>query len=341
MSEIDNLRNSVTAYCGKIGTDPLLIQGAGGNVSWKDNDTLWIKASGTWLAEAPEKDIFVPVDLLHMQAALNQGDFSASPIVCGKSKLRPSIETQLHALMPHKVVVHVHSVIVLAHLVCNGWYEDFQALLGDAIPWAAVGYKKPGAELAEAVSSALEMTKDAKVVFLQNHGVVIGGYDIADIELTLNIIIQSLLSSLKPQPEHLVEIKSIPAVNDSSYTPIYDANIHELVINPDLFSHLNPCWALYPDHVVFLGAGPSTFESTEEFHEYLSVNKVQPELVFIKNTGVYVKDSFNKAKLAQLRCYYDVISRVNELSKVNVLTRLQIGELLNWDAEKYRMHIAN
>ncbi|HDL6963989.1 TPA: class II aldolase [Yersinia enterocolitica] len=341
MSETDNLRNSVTAYCGEIGTDPLLIQGAGGNVSWKDNGTLWIKASGTWLAEAPEKDIFVPVDLLHMQAALNQGDFSASPIVCGKSKLRPSIETQLHALMPHKVVVHIHSVIVLAHLVCHGWYENFQALLGDAIPWASVGYKKPGAELAQAVSSALETTKNAKVVFLQNHGVVIGGCDIADIKLTLNIIIKSLLPSLKPQSGYFLEIMPVQIVNDSSYTPIYDANIHELAINPEIFSHLTPCWALYPDHVVFLGACPNTFESVEAFHAYLSENRVGPELVFIKNTGVYIKGSFNKAKLAQLRCYCDVISRVNELSKINVLTRHQIGELLNWDAEKYRIHIAN
>jgi rhamnose utilization protein RhaD (predicted bifunctional aldolase and dehydrogenase) len=36
----------VKTYCSQIGADPLLVQGAGGNASWKEGDTLWIKASG-------------------------------------------------------------------------------------------------------------------------------------------------------------------------------------------------------------------------------------------------------------------------------------------------------
>jgi rhamnose utilization protein RhaD (predicted bifunctional aldolase and dehydrogenase) len=53
----DLFRASISAYCAEIGRDPLLVQGAGGNVSWKANDTLWIKASGTWLADAMVKDM--------------------------------------------------------------------------------------------------------------------------------------------------------------------------------------------------------------------------------------------------------------------------------------------
>ena len=45
----------VTDYCAHIGADPLLVQGAGGNVSWKEDGTLWIKASGKWLAGAPAR----------------------------------------------------------------------------------------------------------------------------------------------------------------------------------------------------------------------------------------------------------------------------------------------
>jgi len=59
----DALRSSVIEYCAAIGADPLLVQGAGGNVSWKESDTLWVKASGTWLKEAVQKDIFVPVEI--------------------------------------------------------------------------------------------------------------------------------------------------------------------------------------------------------------------------------------------------------------------------------------
>ena len=31
------------------------------NVSWKDEDTLWVKASGTQLSDAKDLDIFVPI----------------------------------------------------------------------------------------------------------------------------------------------------------------------------------------------------------------------------------------------------------------------------------------
>jgi hypothetical protein len=47
----------------RVGRNMLLVQGAGGNSSIKDGDVLWVKASGTWLADADAKDIFVPVSL--------------------------------------------------------------------------------------------------------------------------------------------------------------------------------------------------------------------------------------------------------------------------------------
>jgi len=137
------LRASVVGYCAAIGSDPMLVQGAGGNVSWKDGDTLWIKASGTWLAQAAEKDIFVPVDLAMLRDAIAGDDFTVTPTVCGESMLRPSIETLLHALMPQRVVLHLHAVEVLAHLVRASWQADFAALLDRSVEWTAVPYKNP------------------------------------------------------------------------------------------------------------------------------------------------------------------------------------------------------
>ena len=48
----------------EIGRNPLLVQGAGGNTSIKEEDLLWVKASGTWLSEATEKKTMVAVDLV-------------------------------------------------------------------------------------------------------------------------------------------------------------------------------------------------------------------------------------------------------------------------------------
>ena len=42
-----------------LGRGPEQVQAAGGNTSWKEADVLWVKASGLWLADALERDIFV------------------------------------------------------------------------------------------------------------------------------------------------------------------------------------------------------------------------------------------------------------------------------------------
>ena len=46
------LKKKISKFCAQIGKRSLLVQGAGGNVSFKDNDVLWIKASGFWLSQS-------------------------------------------------------------------------------------------------------------------------------------------------------------------------------------------------------------------------------------------------------------------------------------------------
>src|ERR1700750_1059135 len=82
-----------------------------------NGDVLWVKASGTWLADAQIKDIFVPVSLGAARAALVHGDEKVPLAPDANTTLRASIETSLHALMPHPVVLHVHSVNTIAWAV--------------------------------------------------------------------------------------------------------------------------------------------------------------------------------------------------------------------------------
>ena len=63
----DNKKLSISEYCERIGSNPLLVQGAGGNISWKEGDVLWIKASGMWLIDAIKENIFVSVSLKNIQ----------------------------------------------------------------------------------------------------------------------------------------------------------------------------------------------------------------------------------------------------------------------------------
>ncbi len=336
---VQTIAEQVKEYCARIGTDPLLVQGAGGNVSWKDGATLWIKASGTWLAESTKKEIFVPVDLTHLRHFIAKKDFSATPKVIGDVNLRPSIETFLHALMPQRVVLHLHAIEVLAHLVHDNFQAEFQSLLNESTPWALVEYYKPGAALSSEINNVLIQKPIVKVIFLKNHGVVIGGADVEEVnqimtELTLALCTRP--ADICP-PSHLSSVTPEKLIDQ--YAPIADVDINQLALNPDLFKRLSSDWALYPDHVVFLGPRAYTYQTWEALNDAKKLAQNLPELVFIYGEGVFVTSSFNKAKQVQLRCYFDVIARQKPHSSLKVLTDFQIAELLNWDAEQYRMNI--
>lgn len=335
------MRVAIQKYCATIGKDPMLVQGAGGNVSWKESNTLWIKASGTCLAEALTKDIFVPVDLDYLQGAMRASNFSVTPRLSQASLLKPSIETHFHALMSHQVIVHLHAINILSYLVRHEAESSFQSLLPSSITWLMVGYHKPGADLAKAVGRALSNKPQATVIFLQNHGVIIGGADITEIDDRLRMLIKHLPTTSCAQSPVRPPATSLTIRYDVSYIPVSDQAVHQLAINPALYNRLETDWALYPDHVVFLGERPIKYGHIDLCKQDFVLNKSIPELIFIEHLGVFSLPSFSIAKQAQLRCYYDVLSRQDSSHSLNTLNTNQIAELLNWDAEQYRINVSS
>ena len=55
---------------------------------------------------------------------------------------RPSIETSMHAIMPHKCVLHVHCVNTLSWIVQENYLEKIKVILKDE-NWISIPYKKP------------------------------------------------------------------------------------------------------------------------------------------------------------------------------------------------------
>jgi rhamnose utilization protein RhaD (predicted bifunctional aldolase and dehydrogenase) len=324
------IADEVKAYCAAMGTDPLLVQGGGGNVSWKDDNVLWVKASGAWLADALDKDIFVPVDLAHLRRAVAAGDFGATPPIIGPSTLRPSIETMLHALLPHKVVVHIHAVEILAHLVRVNPLVGIQRLIPDTVKWGFVDYFKPGAELAGAVSACINEHLDANVLFLRNHGIIVGGESTPEIRRIIETLTKAFATTISEHsyPEEPQRI--------DGYVYYPDNAGHQLAKNHQYFDCLKTKWALYPDHVVFLGPHPYAYTSINEFNSVRRSFPELPELVFIRGEGVYILPHFSKAKAAQLLCYFEVIRRQESLAQLSPLADEQVSALIHWEAEEYR-----
>ena len=91
MSELESLR-SISA---RIGRDPLLVQAATGNTSIKVDGVLWIKASGTWLANAATDEIMIPVNLAETRRKIERDiDPAGQMVVVDGKPLGTSVETK-------------------------------------------------------------------------------------------------------------------------------------------------------------------------------------------------------------------------------------------------------
>src|SRR5207302_8588925 len=148
----------------------MLVQAATGNTSIKLEGILWIKASGKWLSDAMDDEILVPVNLTETRRrmALNIDPAGQTAVVGGKT-LGTSVETAMHAVFPHRVVLHVHSVNTIALAFReDGPQELARSLHG--IYWKWIPYVPSGLKLAAAVGAALESDPGTEVLVLANHG---------------------------------------------------------------------------------------------------------------------------------------------------------------------------
>ena len=62
----------ISKLSAKIGKDLSLIQGGGGNTSIKEEDSMWVKASGKWLSDAETENIFVSVNYIAIRKHNNK-----------------------------------------------------------------------------------------------------------------------------------------------------------------------------------------------------------------------------------------------------------------------------
>ena len=170
-----NVLTALNRHAVAIGRDKTLVQGAGGNLSGKDGDLVWVKASGTRLVEAEDRPIFVGIDGPRArQEVLEREDLRDLVVELADERAsRPSIETALHTLLPHRFVFHVHSVGAVA-AASRQDPAGALALMAEVAPANAVAYAKPGIALARAVLAAVERAGDSEeaVFLLGNHGLL-------------------------------------------------------------------------------------------------------------------------------------------------------------------------
>jgi len=300
----------------RLGHDPLLTQAAGGNTSIKLDGVMWVKASGLWLAAAAERPSFVPIDLATGQQHAT-GDAALD-------RLRPSIETSMHAVIPQAVVLHLHAVATIAWAV----QQDARALVAeklDGLAWAFVDYVRPGLPLCHAIEAAIA-ERQADVFIMGNHGLTVAAADCA-----------SALALLEDVERRLaIAPRSLPAANVDrlalapGYRPPRDARCHRLAATPDI-SALAVQGSLYPDHAVFLGRAIAMASG-----DRVDARKEPPLVLIVPGQGVLVSTDISEGAEAMLLALMLVLERLPPQAPLVWLPHAEVDALSNWEAERYR-----
>ncbi|MBK8975217.1 MAG: bifunctional aldolase/short-chain dehydrogenase [Planctomycetes bacterium] len=168
-----------------IGRDPSLVLHGGGNTSVKTTlpdridgtpiEVLCVKGSGSDLADLGPRDL--PAlqlgALRRLRGVPRLGDEEMVNQVRTRlldaSSPTPSVETLLHAFLPHKFVDHTHADAIVVLTNQPDGERRVRDALGERVP--VLPWIPPGHPLAEAVADAYERAPDCEGIVLIHHGI--------------------------------------------------------------------------------------------------------------------------------------------------------------------------
>lgn len=168
-----------------IGSDPALVLHGGGNTSvkagWtdltgKEIQTLYVKGSG-WDLATIETPGFTPLSLARLADLLRLDTLSDPDMMAALSAARldpsapqPSVETLLHALIPHPAALHSHADVIVTLTNLSDGSKRVTEVLGPRV--LVVPYVMPGFDLAKAVTGLWPKGDDRwwDGMVLMNHG---------------------------------------------------------------------------------------------------------------------------------------------------------------------------
>jgi rhamnose utilization protein RhaD (predicted bifunctional aldolase and dehydrogenase) len=328
----------------RVGNDILKTQGAGGNTSLKTDGVMWVKASGTWLAHAAERDIMVPVTIPPLVAALRDGDPRAEKSTdfvvedLNTSGLRPSIETSFHAALLNPVVAHYHCVNAIALAVVERRDEVLAQRMESLadLKWATIPYRRPGTPLAREVEKTSRDQPD--VLFLFNHGIIVTGETVQEVSERIARLSSVLATDPRQLPEPDMQALSEIAAG-SGYHPASDPGSHKTALCP-ISMEFALGGSLYPDHVIFLGvnlgvvaAGQSALDLVQD---YKNRGEEAPKMLLVPGKGVLLSDDLTQGGEVMARCLSEVVTRIPAGEKIAYLSEAEEYELTHWEAEQYR-----
>ena len=351
----------------------------GGNTSYKNKDHIWVKASGTNLANITE-DGFALLDRKKL-SAIPRETVSQDPAkrelqvkealyascVNPNNGRRPSVETSLHDAISYSFVVHLHPTLVNA-LMCG---KDSAKITSELFPEALyIPYTDPGYTLFMKVLSAIHQYRekhhaDPQVIFLENHGVFVG----ADNTDEIIRIYDQIISTLENRVDQLIETVDLPVPDHiASFIPAIRMMFSEndlktcMLRHNDMIAHFYKSQHAFekiaqpftPDIIVYCKSNYLYIEDTDspasiidsvksKLAGFVETHGYQPKILVLRNVGLLaVDDTWQGAKTC-LDVFEDLVKisyYSDNFGGPRFMSPEQIAFIDNWEVEHYRRQIA-
>lgn len=321
----------------RYGADENFVLAGGGNTSYKDEQTLYIKASGTTLADITEEGMVRMsrplLDAIWKQRYSTDSDERERQALAdlmaarlnGETK-RPSVETLLHELLRQQYVIHLHPSLVNGMTCGREGKSVASELYPNGMLWIPI--VNPGYVLANHIRESIESHLAAggeypSILLLQNHGVFVASDSLEEIDriysdmmgrLTKRLVRKpdmnpdaTSASDLAPIGEKLERAFADIGIEQVQLTTLTYAEIVRAVESKDTFAAFES-FGYTPDHLVYCKPAPlwvaaeeaEDDDAVEELvRRYLEEHLVAPRIVAVEKTGaVAIGDSAQTASTA-------------------------------------------
>jgi len=312
----------------RVGSDPMLVQASNGNTSVKVDGILWVKASGKWLAHATQEEMFVPLELAEVKEFIHK-NAGIAPRFAPKNGLRPSIETAMHAVLRHRVVIHVHSINAITWAIRLDGPDQLKERLA-GLNWQWIPYAPSGMQLAREIEKAVAKAPGTDVLILGNHGLVVCGYDCHTAEKLLCEVERRLAITPRRFPKPDTTVLAMIARFSRWQFPDNDS-LHAL--GTDAVSRkILRGGVLYPCQATFLGPvmpllSPAVVLS--KFGERLNGKDRTPPFVAVERSGVMLNEKMSSSERATLIGLVQVTQRTEESARLRYLNKVEVTDLLS------------
>jgi rhamnose utilization protein RhaD (predicted bifunctional aldolase and dehydrogenase) len=238
--------------------------------------------------------------------------------------------------MPHRVVVHVHSVNTIARAVRRDGPSHLAGLL-DGLSWQWIPYVSSGLPLALQTQRVTSSSPD--VLVLANHGLVIGAESFGAAEALLEDVENRLAAvprtGSEPQWSHLERM----AANAPCWRVPDIREVHALATDAKSRAILMG-GILYPCQAVLLGTTTAVIPPdtclAESEHCYQARYGVSPNFFLVEGSGVLVKKNMTVAQAEVLLGLSHVVQRIEANAPIRYLTSADLEDLLAADVHHYR-----